>query len=277
MTYLRPIVLIAMMLMLAGCFRQADDTSFDAVNSEDVAIITPTAEGVQIIVPEITQDPAIFPTSESSVTGNTPIPRATLTPTIVIISPPTNQPLPTNTPNLVSTATTITIITPDVPSQIQFPTATESAGVETRTTTGASTGGNGLITPTDLFEDEQCEYQIQPGDTLFRLALRYEVSLQDIYTLNNLRESSILQIGQVVLIPDCGDNIVPTSTPDAESTEEAVLEGTPTDQIIHVVKPGETLYYIAIQYGVTMRSIIEANNLTNPDRLNLNQQLIIPK
>ena len=45
----------------------------------------------------------------------------------------------------------------------------------------------------------------------------------------------------------------------------------------HVVGPGETLSHIAQAYGVTTRVIIEANNLKNPDRLQVGQQLFIPE
>jgi LysM repeat protein len=36
------------------------------------------------------------------------------------------------------------------------------------------------------------------------------------------------------------------------------------------------VFTIAQQFGVTTQAIISANNLTNPDRLSIGQQLIIP-
>lgn len=45
----------------------------------------------------------------------------------------------------------------------------------------------------------------------------------------------------------------------------------------HVVGAGETLSHIASAYGVTTRAIIEANNLQNPDRLQVGQRLFIPE
>lgn len=44
----------------------------------------------------------------------------------------------------------------------------------------------------------------------------------------------------------------------------------------HVVGPGETLSHIAAAYGVTTRTIIDANNISNPDRLQVGQRLFIP-
>ncbi len=45
----------------------------------------------------------------------------------------------------------------------------------------------------------------------------------------------------------------------------------------HVVGAGETLSHIAAAYGVTTRAIIDANNISNPDRLRVGQRLFIPE
>jgi spore germination protein len=47
-------------------------------------------------------------------------------------------------------------------------------------------------------------------------------------------------------------------------------------QTIHVVAPGDTLFSISQQYGVSQEAIIAANGLTNPNNLVVGQQLIIP-
>lgn len=49
-------------------------------------------------------------------------------------------------------------------------------------------------------------------------------------------------------------------------------EGTTT----HVVAPGENLYLIATRYGVTVREIMIANGLRNPNVIYVGQKLIIP-
>jgi hypothetical protein len=45
----------------------------------------------------------------------------------------------------------------------------------------------------------------------------------------------------------------------------------------HVVQPGENLSRIAAAYGVSMKAIIQANNLKNPDQLQKDQVLFIPE
>lgn len=44
----------------------------------------------------------------------------------------------------------------------------------------------------------------------------------------------------------------------------------------HVVQPGDTLWEIAMQYGVSMDAIVEANNLENPRVIRLGSTLTIP-
>ena len=43
----------------------------------------------------------------------------------------------------------------------------------------------------------------------------------------------------------------------------------------HMVKNGETLCTIAKQYGVTINSLISANEITNPDLIIIGQELLI--
>lgn len=50
---------------------------------------------------------------------------------------------------------------------------------------------------------------------------------------------------------------------------------TPTPEV-YVVKKGDSVYKIAQRYGTTMRSIILANNLRNPDLIYPGQVLYIP-
>ncbi|MDW8065092.1 MAG: LysM domain-containing protein [Anaerolineae bacterium] len=54
---------------------------------------------------------------------------------------------------------------------------------------------------------------------------------------------------------------------------------TPTSSptpIIHVVQPGDTLYGIAIKYGVSVSALQEANGITDPSLLQIGQKLVVP-
>lgn len=74
-----------------------------------------------------------------------------------------------------------------------------------------------------------------------------------------------------------------TAVSPTDSTEEAPEPEKPEDfptavpAQTHTVQVGETLTAIAQQYGVTVQAIVEANNITNPDRVTVGTALIIPE
>jgi len=63
--------------------------------------------------------------------------------------------------------------------------------------------------------------------------------------------------------------------PEGPSPGQPGLPVTPTP-ILHRVKEGETLLWIAMKYDVSVEAIMEANDLVNPDVLAVGQELIIP-
>ncbi len=65
----------------------------------------------------------------------------------------------------------------------------------------------------------------------------------------------------------------PTDTPTVTPTPTATVSPTP---IIHVVQPGESLEYIAGNYGLRVEDIAAANGLEDPNRLIAGQELFIP-
>ncbi len=75
------------------------------------------------------------------------------------------------------------------------------------------------------------------------------------------------------LTTDQTDNAA-DATPTAEMVETAV-QATP-QPVTHVVQPGETLTKIAQQYNVTVQALLEANNLTNANYIQVGQTLVIP-
>ena len=45
----------------------------------------------------------------------------------------------------------------------------------------------------------------------------------------------------------------------------------------YTVQTGDTLFSIASRFGTTVEALVEANNITNPDLINVGQVLIIPE
>lgn len=105
----------------------------------------------------------------------------------------------------------------------------------------------------------------QYGDSLSRIAQIYGLNAYDISALNGFRGDTRLYLGDLVLLPQ------------SAAAAPAVRSFSPSDGLRqHVVQPGESLAIIAARYGRRIAEIAAANNLLNPDRIEVGQVLIIP-
>ena len=114
--------------------------------------------------------------------------------------------------------------------------------------------GETIKIPKSTPSNKENVYIVKPGDTLYRIANAYNVSINDLINANKLT-SNILSIGQKIIIP-----IKPV-------TEE--------DYVVYEVVPNDTLYQIARRYNTKVESIKSYNNLTS-DLLTIGQILQIP-
>ena len=113
-------------------------------------------------------------------------------------------------------------------------------------------------------------YVIQSGDTLFSIARRYGVAVDDIVQYNGLLNPRLVNVGQNIKIPVTQQTIVPLR-PNSSSTIV-----TPLAHRIHVVQVGENLFRVALKYRVSVDSISSVNNLKNTALIFVGQELTIP-
>ncbi len=101
-------------------------------------------------------------------------------------------------------------------------------------------------------------YTVQPGDTLLGIAVRHNVSMAAIQLVNDMRDSTVVQVDQELVIP-----------PPLREDETPFW-------IVHVVQPGESLSKIARVYGVTVEAILQVNAIADPELIKAGQLLVIP-
>jgi LysM repeat protein len=112
-----------------------------------------------------------------------------------------------------------------------------------------------------------CTYVVVAGDNLFRISLRYGVTINDIAAANGISNPSLIIVGQTLTIPGCtgGTNPVTPSAP-----------GTGSCANTYTTQQGDTLFQISLQFGVPVNSIAAANGISNINLIFINQQLCIP-
>lgn len=118
-----------------------------------------------------------------------------------------------------------------------------------------------LLSAGAAFADAQ-SYVVQPGDTIFKISVRFGVSMDAIRAANGISGDTIYS-GQTLIIPD--PNAPASNQPPAPSG------GT----VIHVVRSGETLFTIGLRYGMTWTKIQAANNIVGTTVFT-GQKLVIP-
>ncbi|MEL7147307.1 MAG: LysM peptidoglycan-binding domain-containing protein, partial [Bacteroidota bacterium] len=105
-------------------------------------------------------------------------------------------------------------------------------------------------------------HEVAAGQTLFAIARKYGVSVNDLIEWNNLDPyNTIISIGQKLELKR------PFVTP--EKVEEI-----PTEKALyHVVQPGETAYAIARKYDITVDQLIGWNKLDEQASISIGQKL----
>ena len=103
-------------------------------------------------------------------------------------------------------------------------------------------------------ESNENIYTVKKGDNLYAIANKYNVSVDDLKSANNLA-SNLLSIGQTLIIPTNTINI--------------------TNEVIYTVKKGDSLWSIANKFDTTVNIIKSTNNLTS-NTLQIGQTLVIP-
>lgn len=111
--------------------------------------------------------------------------------------------------------------------------------------------GQNLIIPTKETETTKNEYIVQKGDTLYKIANKFNTTVDNLKSINNLTTDS-LSIGQVLKLPS-----------------------TTTSTNTYTVKSGDTLYAIANKYNTTVDTLKSLNNLTS-NTLSIGDVLKLP-
>lgn len=138
-------------------------------------------------------------------------------------------------------------------------------------------------------------HTVQSGETLYGISRKYSVSVPNIKQWNNLKSNTIRR-GQVLQIKDPNasgmasnvvNNNVPSPSPSMQTRgssnttiggglipyDQQNTQRIDTNNDLHIVKPGETVASIALNYGYTAKRFREMNDLGPNDYVKVGQRL----
>ncbi|MSP13337.1 MAG: LysM peptidoglycan-binding domain-containing protein [Chloroflexi bacterium] len=131
--------------------------------------------------------------------------------------------------------------------------------------------GQKLIIPSDYVPSPGAtvRYVIRPGDTLSRVALNYGTTIAAIQGINGISDPSHIYVGEILVIPVAAPAPVPVPIP-------APFPGPIPGPNTYVVRPGDTLGYIAIRYGTSVTAVQLANGIAYASLIYPGQVLVVP-
>lgn len=112
-------------------------------------------------------------------------------------------------------------------------------------------------------------HTVQSRETLFGIARRYEVTVQNLRDWNTLESDALREGQQLFIEPPRSSGATPSQAP-----TRTPAEGTADGRRVHTVAQSQTMFSISRQYGVTVQQLLEWNNLTSPD-LRIGQQIFV--
>lgn len=102
-------------------------------------------------------------------------------------------------------------------------------------------------------------YTVKANDTLWAIAVAHNISVDVLQASNPALDPKRLQKGQVLVIPGQADAPRPQ-----------------TETATYTVSPNDTLWDIAMSYGISVNALMAANPGVDPQRLQNGQVLVIP-
>ncbi len=130
--------------------------------------------------------------------------------------------------------------------------------------------GQNLRIPQDIVESVQKQmmiHTVQPGDNLSQLALKYQVSTQDILEWNNKSNDTLYSGEKLKIYSDKKPETLSPTPPIQTNTQDL-------NKIVHIVQAGEYLGSIAQTYNVSIDDIRKWNEKSGDDIL-IGEKLVL--
>lgn len=121
-------------------------------------------------------------------------------------------------------------------------------------------------------------YVVQRGDTLLKIAARFDLPWQELAAFNNLSRPDLIYVGQTLRLPGATEPALlpttplPEAVPDTPQLPPAEVPAPTT--ATYTVQRGEYLMQIARQLGLDWQAVAQLNNLLPPAYVVYPQQVL---
>ncbi|MBQ8807825.1 MAG: LysM peptidoglycan-binding domain-containing protein [Clostridia bacterium] len=154
------------------------------------------------------------------------------------------------------------------------------------------------LIPSSAFAD--VNYTVQKGDSYWNISQRFNVGLRSVLNANNANENSYLEVGQVIKVPSntytvqkgdtyyliakkCGVSLSELLTSNNATNNTALYVGdkvtipdSANGYTTYTVQKGDTYWTISQKYGISLNSLLSANNANENSMLFIGDTLKIP-
>ena len=154
-------------------------------------------------------------------------------------------------------------VQPPAPTAAPPPAPTTAAPPPAPTTAAPASGG--------------LTYTVQSGDTLAAIADRFNVTVDEIISANNIQNADVISIGQQFVIPTGSGGGAASGAAAAGASTAGATGTTSADGSTYTVASGDSLASIANRFNVSLDDLLAANPaIENQDVISIGQVINIP-
>lgn len=132
-----------------------------------------------------------------------------------------------------------------------------------------------LRAETPIIGTELGLHVIEPGDSIFRLAGRYGMTVSELVQLNAMAPSNVLIPGEGLWVPLDRALNARAGAPALAAAPGSRLVAMSTEDARHIVQAGETLYAISRRYGAAVEDLKRWNGLPPDGSIQAGASLIV--
>lgn len=193
------------------------------------------------------------------------------------VTQPTSTPIFTQATIIPALPTQTSVSPPNAP--ISPPSAPTGGGASIQQTVVVSATPQPSQPPpaADIACNVKGVHIVAQGENLYRISLRYRMSIEGLARMNNIWDPNYLRVGQRLQTLSCytvrsyGWWVWERGPVPPPAITDSGMVGSST----YIVQQGDTLYRIAVRFNTTVRDLIIANGLPN-ENVAAGQRLFVP-